>query len=82
MRIKGFFCSILGIAFLGTSELVEAVQLVVPGNEIQSTSVIPAWRGVTNTGAPPAHFWSSAIWTGTEMIVFGSAVCMKSLKFL
>lgn len=33
------------------------------------------WTPVSMTGAPPARFAHTAIWTGTEMIIWGGNIC-------
>jgi hypothetical protein len=71
MNVKWYICSVLLVAVLGSTNPLEAARLAVSGAEVQSTYVVPAWQDVTNTNAPLVRYWHTAIWTGTEMIVFG-----------
>lgn len=63
--------SVLCMAVLGLSELMGAIQPACREEAASRAGITTGWRAISNTGAPPARSRHTAVWTGTEMIVFG-----------
>ena len=64
-------CAILTVVFLASASPVEAGRLAALANPSNGAALIPSWQAVNSTGAPPARYWHTAVWTGAEMIVWG-----------
>lgn len=71
MKFRLILYFVFWVTFLGFRNPIEALSSVVPGSALQRISVVPGWREITNTNAPGGRFGHTAIWTGSEMIVFG-----------
>ncbi len=71
MNIKWMLCFVVLATSLGITNPSEASDPALQGPTSQITLEVPGWRDVSNTNAPVGRFWHTAIWTGSEMIVFG-----------
>jgi len=71
MKTKSIHCIVILVTALRFLYQSVAAQSKAPGSEAQNALIIPGWRDVTNTDAPAGHYWYTAVWIGTEMIVFG-----------
>ena len=67
MSIKACVCSVVLAAVLGSAGPAQAGRLAAPTNSPDDQ----CWRDVSTTNAPSARSGHVAVWTGTEMIVWG-----------
>ena len=73
-------CSILLVAFLVSTSSVNAAQPVSRKTKLNRLNSTSFWQEVTTGNAPSKRAGHTAVWTGTEMIVWAGALALDTLN--